>query len=45
MMIPLPETGYLRPPHIIGDPKANPPIPALILVLVESYSVGGTTHA
>lgn len=26
----LPETGFLRLPHIIGDPNAEPPIPALI---------------
>ena len=28
----LPEIGYLRLPQIIGDKKANPPIPALIPV-------------
>jgi len=28
----LPETGYLRLPQIIGDPKAEPPIPAIIPV-------------
>jgi len=28
----LPETGFLRLPQIIGDLKANPPIPALIPV-------------
>lgn len=28
----LPETGFLRLPQIIGDPKANPPIPAVIPV-------------
>lgn len=28
----LPETGFLRLPQIIGDPKAEPPIPALIPV-------------
>jgi predicted DNA-binding transcriptional regulator AlpA len=26
----LPETGYIRLPQIIGDRKANPPIPAVI---------------
>lgn len=26
----LPETGFLRLPQIIGDPKADPPIPPLI---------------
>lgn len=25
----LPETGFLRLPQIIGDPKAKPPIPPL----------------
>lgn len=28
----LPETGFLRIKQIIGDPKANPPIPAIIPV-------------
>jgi predicted DNA-binding transcriptional regulator AlpA len=28
----LPETGFLRLPQIIGDPKARPPVPALIPV-------------
>lgn len=28
----LPETGFLRLPQIIGDPKATPPIPAIIPV-------------
>jgi predicted DNA-binding transcriptional regulator AlpA len=28
----LPEVGYLRLPQIIGCPKANPPIPAIIPV-------------
>jgi prophage regulatory protein len=28
----LPETGYLRLPQIIGDPNAEPPIPAVIPV-------------
>jgi predicted DNA-binding transcriptional regulator AlpA len=31
-MYALPETGYLRLPQIIGDPKAEPPIPAVIPV-------------
>ncbi|CAD6875926.1 helix-turn-helix transcriptional regulator [Methylomonas fluvii] len=29
-MINLPETGYLRLPQIVGNSKANPPIPAII---------------
>jgi len=28
----LPETGFLRLPNIIGNPRANPPIPPLIPV-------------
>jgi len=28
----LPETGYLRLHHIIGNPKADPPIPPIIPV-------------
>ena len=28
----LPETGFLRLPQIIGDPTAEPPIPAIIPV-------------
>lgn len=28
----LPETGFLRLSHIIGNPKANPPIPPIIPV-------------
>lgn len=28
----LPETGFVRLPQIIGDPKAEPPIPAIIPV-------------
>jgi len=31
-MYKLPETGFLRLPQIIGDQKAEPPIPALIPV-------------
>jgi predicted DNA-binding transcriptional regulator AlpA len=28
----LPETGFLRVAQITGDPKANPPVPAIIPV-------------
>lgn len=35
-MYELPETGYLRLKQIIGDPKADPPIPAI-------FPVGKTT--
>lgn len=31
-MTQLPETGFLRLKQIIGDPKANPPIPPIIPV-------------
>ena len=31
-MYQLPETGFLRLPQIIGDPKAEPPIPPIIPV-------------
>lgn len=34
---PLPETGYLRLPHIVGNPKAEPPIPALIPVSKSTW--------
>lgn len=36
----LPETGYLRLKQIIGDPKANPPIPAVIPVCKSSWWAG-----
>lgn len=28
----LPETGFIRIPQIIGDPKADPPLPAIVPV-------------
>jgi predicted DNA-binding transcriptional regulator AlpA len=36
----LPEIGYLRLPQIIGDPKADPPIPAVIPVSKSSWWAG-----
>lgn len=33
----LPETGYVRLPQIVGDPKANPPIPAIIPVSKSTW--------
>jgi predicted DNA-binding transcriptional regulator AlpA len=36
----LPETGYVRLPQIIGNPKANPPIPAIIPVSRSSWWQG-----
>ncbi|SFI70791.1 AlpA family transcriptional regulator [Nitrosomonas sp. Nm34] len=36
----LPETGYLRIHHIIGNPKAIPPIPAIIPVSRSAWWAG-----
>jgi prophage regulatory protein len=36
----LPETGFLRLPQIIGDPHANPPIPAIIPVKKTCWWAG-----
>ena len=36
----LPETGYLRLPQIIGNPRAAPPIPAIIPVSKSTWWVG-----
>ena len=36
-VLPLPEIGYVRLPQIIGDPKASPPIPALIPVSKSTW--------
>jgi prophage regulatory protein len=36
----LPEVGYLRLSQIIGDPHANPPIPAIIPVSKSSWWSG-----
>jgi hypothetical protein len=36
----LPETGFLRLPQIIGDPKAKPPIPAIIPVKKSCWWAG-----
>ncbi len=36
----LPETGYLRLPQIIGNAKANPPIPAIYPVSKSSWWQG-----
>jgi predicted DNA-binding transcriptional regulator AlpA len=37
---PLPETGYLRIHQIIGNPKADPPIPAIIPVSKSTWWSG-----
>ena len=36
----LPAIGYLRLPHIIGDAKAVPPIPAVIPVSKSTWWAG-----
>ena len=36
----LPEVGYLRLPQIIGDPKADPPIPAIIPIGKSTWWAG-----
>jgi prophage regulatory protein len=36
----LPETGYLRLRNILGDPKANPPIPAIIPISKSAWWAG-----
>ncbi len=39
----LPETGFLRLRQIIGDPKAVPPIPAIIPVKKSCWWAGVKT--
>lgn len=39
-MYQLPETGFLRLPQIIGDPKAEPPIPPIIPVKKSAWWAG-----
>lgn len=39
-MLLLSETGYLRLPQIIGNPKANPPIPPIIPIGKSSWWAG-----
>jgi prophage regulatory protein len=36
----LPETGYLRLRQIIGDPRSDPPIPAVIPVSKSTWWAG-----
>ncbi len=36
----LPEIGFLRLPQIIGNPKADPPIPPIIPVKKSSWWAG-----
>lgn len=39
----MPETGFLRLSQIIGDPKAEPPIPAIIPVKKSCWWQGVRT--
>jgi len=39
----LPETGFLRLRQILGDPKADPPIPAIIPVSKSTFWAGVKT--
>ena len=39
----LPETGYVRLKQILGDPKAKPPVPALIPVSKSTWWQGVRT--
>ena len=41
--IPLPATGFLRLPQIIGDPQATPPIPAIIPISKSTWWQGVRT--
>ena len=36
----MPENGFLRLNQILGDPKANPPIPPIIPISRSSWWVG-----
>ncbi|WP_341675226.1 AlpA family phage regulatory protein [Niveibacterium sp. SC-1] len=36
----LPNTGFLRLPQIVGNPKANPPIPALVPICRSAWWQG-----
>jgi prophage regulatory protein len=39
----LPETGFLRLPQIIGNPRADPPVPAIIPVKKSCWWEGVKT--
>ncbi len=39
----LPVTGYLRVTHIVGDPKAEPPVPPIIPVGKSTWWAGVKT--
>ena len=36
----LPETGFLRLHQIVGNPKANPPIPPILPISKSSFWAG-----
>ena len=36
----LPETGFVRLPQIVGNPKATPPVPPLIPVCKSTWWAG-----
>jgi prophage regulatory protein len=36
----LPETGFLKLSQILGNPKANPPIPAIVPVCKATWFAG-----
>jgi prophage regulatory protein len=36
----LPSTGFLRLPQIVGNPKANPPIPPILPISKSSFWAG-----
>jgi prophage regulatory protein len=36
----LPETGFVKLRQLLGDPKANPPIPAIIPVCKATWFAG-----
>ena len=40
VMSKLPQSGYVRLPQIIGNPKSEPPIPAVIPVCASSWWAG-----
>ena len=40
MLYQLPETGYLRVAQIVGDPNADPPIPAIIPIGKSTWWAG-----
>jgi predicted DNA-binding transcriptional regulator AlpA len=37
---PLPESGFVRLPQILGDPKADPPVPAIFPVSRSTWYLG-----